>query len=201
MIIKTVSDNQHQIIRDIISLHCPDGFDIDPTFSAGKFYTPEDIPDPALKFDLFPQTQDTIKAAAENLPLADNSIKSIMFDPPFLAGYTKGKATGILGKRFNGFPYVTDLWKWYDLCLVEFSRILKDKGVLVFKCQDTVSSGKNWFSHCYIMKKAVEAGFYPKDLFVLTAKSRMIGHNHGNQKHARKFHSYFWVFVKNKSTT
>jgi len=195
-IIKTVYDNQYEIIKSIEKLYVPDGFDVDPTYSKGVFYKTGEVQQPRRKFDLFPRTDDTVEANANNLPLDDASVGSIMFDPPFLAGYTKPKPTGVMGKRFHGFRYVNDLWDWYDECLSEFSRVLKKNGVLVFKCQDTVSSGKNWFSHCFIMNKAIQQGFYPRDMFVLTAKSRLIGHNHGNQKHARKFHSYFWVFEK-----
>ncbi len=46
------------------------------------------------------------------------------------------------------------------------------------------------------MNEASKLGFINKDLFILLAKNRIIGHNHGNQKHARKFHSYFIVFKK-----
>jgi len=197
-IIKTTSFDQHEIIRSIQSLYLPAGFELDPTYSKGNFYKPHDILEPKYKYDLFPKREDIKKASAENLPFEEESIKSIMFDPPFIAGHTKQAPTGIIGKRFHGFRYVTDLWKWYDECLTEFFRILKKDGVLVFKCQDTVSSGKNWFSHCYIMNCAIEKGFYPKDMFVLNAKNRIIGHNHRAQKHARKYHSYFWVFQKTK---
>lgn len=198
-VIRTVSDDQHEIIRNINKLYLKNGIECDPTYSKGMFYRAENIEEPRLKFDLFPQTPDTVRASADALPLEDGSLRNLMFDPPFMAGFTKPRPTGLMGNRFHGFRYVPDLWRWYDACLVEFYRILMDKGFLVFKCQDTVSSGKNWFSHAYIMNRAVEAGFYPKDMFVLTAKNRIIGSNHGNQKHARKFHSYFWVFQKVKS--
>jgi len=196
-VIRTVSDNQHDIIRDIQTLYAPDGFELDPTYSKGKFYNKPGIICPPLKYDLFPQTEDTLQASAEALPIDTGTIRSIMFDPPFIAGHTKKKPTGIIGERFHGFRYVSDLWEWYDKCLAEFSRVLQDKGVLAFKCQDTVSSAKNWFSHCYIMNRALQHGFYPRDMFVLTAKTRLIGHNHRkNQSHARKYHCYFWVFEK-----
>ncbi len=196
--IKTTSYNQHDIIRDIQALYIPEGVELDPTYSRGVFYRAEGIIEPRLKYDLFPRDEDTVQASAEKLPLENESINSIIFDPPFLAGFTKEKPTGIMGSRFHGFKCVPDLWAWYNECLIEFGRILKTKGHLVFKCQDTVSSGKNWFSHCNIMNRALEHGFYPKDLFILTAKHRIKGHNHGNQKHARKFHTYFWVFQKTK---
>ena len=195
--IKTTSESQHQIIKDIQEMYAPDGFELDPTYSKGNFYKPDDIIEPTLKYDLFPKSESVQKACAENLPIEDASIQSIMFDPPFVAGHTKKKPTGIMGERFHGFRYVSDLWGWYDECLAEFSRILKENGVLAFKCQDTVSSGKNWFSHCYIMNRAMVHGFYPRDMFVLLAKNRIIGHNHRKkQSHARKYHSYFWVFEK-----
>jgi hypothetical protein len=39
-------------------------------------------------------------------------------------------------------------------------------------------------------------GFVPKDLFVLLANHRMTHPKHKTQKHARKYHSYFWVLQK-----
>jgi len=196
-ILRTVSDNQHEIIRNIQTLYVPEGFHLDPTYSKGVFYKPDDIIEPRIKSDLFPKNDTILCASAEDLLIEDGSLESIMFDPPFVAGHTRKKPTGIIGERFYGFRYVSDLWEWYDKCLVEFSRVLVDGGILAFKCQDTVSSGKNWFSHCYIMNRALECGFYPRDMFVLVAKSRLIGHNHRKkQNHARKFHSYFWVFEK-----
>lgn len=196
--IKTTSDNQHQIIRDIIELHNGgEAFDLDPTYSTGKFYEKSGIPQPRIKSDLIPRFEDVRQWDAKELGLPDNSVKSIMFDPPFVAGHTKQKPSGIIGERFHGFRYVKDLWAWYDECLEEFYRVMEPGGVLVFKCQDTVSSGKQWWSHVHIINEAERRGFYCKDLFVLLAKNRIIGHNHGNQKHARKFHSYFLVFVRN----
>ena len=52
-------------------------------------------------------------------------------------------------------------------------------------------------SHVFIMNEAVKLGFYPKDLFILLAKNRLVADwQVKNQKNARKFHSYFWVFEK-----
>lgn len=197
-VISTVSYDQYEIMRNIKTLFLNDeAVDCDPTYSKGVFYKEcGGLPKPKLKFDLFPKTEDTLQADCRNLPLGDSSIQSIMFDPPFLVGYTKEKPTGLVGERFHGFAYIKDLWDFYDESLIEFQRVLKKKGVLVFKCQDTVSSGKQYLSHVHIINKAEELGFYCKDVFILLAKSRMIGHNHKNQKHARKFHSYFLVFEK-----
>jgi tRNA G10 N-methylase Trm11 len=196
VMIKTTSYSQEEIIKSIIKLHCNQGIELDATYSKGNFYKKTSIDEPLEKFDLYPQTDDTLEANANDLPHLDCSISSIMFDPPFLVGYTKDKPTGIMGNRFHGFRNIAELWQWYSECIVEFYRVLEKNGVLIFKCQDTVSSGKQHFSHVHIINEATKAGFYTKDLFVLISKNRIIGHNHGNQKHARKFHSYFLVFEK-----
>lgn len=200
-VISTIGYDQHRMIADIISLYVPAGeFDLDPTYSKGQFYNSPLLKQPLRKRDLYPQTPDTVQGNAANLEeIEDNSLHSIMFDPPFLAGYTTAKPTGLIGERFHGFPYIKDLWKWYDECLVEFYRTLSPNGVLVFKCQDTVSSAKQHLSHVHIINEAAKNGFYCKDLFILLANNRMIGHNHKIQQHARKFHSYFIVFVKKGS--
>jgi hypothetical protein len=196
-IISTISYSQQDIIKNIIKLHLKgENINLDPTYSKGNFYKKSGINQPLHKSDLYPQTNDTLKFNANDLDFKDCSISNIMFDPPFLAGYTKDKPTGIMGERFHGFRYMRDVWSWYDECLEEFHRILNKKGVLIFKCQDTVSAGKQFFSHIHIINEAERLGFYTKDIFVLLAKNRIIGHNHKNQKHARKFHSYFLVFEK-----
>ena len=199
--LKTISYDQQDIMSDIMKLHCPEGFQLDPTYSKGVFYKNDRIPQPLHKYDLYPTSDEVQKANANCLPLETETIKSIIFDPPFLAGQTKKDAiTGIIPTRFHGFPYVEDLWTWYSESLEEMHRVLENKGKLVFKCQDTVNSGKQYFSHVYIINEAERIGFYMKDLFVLLAKSRIVGKNHKKQYHARKYHSYFLVFEKKGKT-
>lgn len=90
------------------------------------------------------------------------------------------------------------LHRCYSDMLAEAYRVLKPDGILIFKCQDKVSSGKQYMSHVYIMNEAVRIGFYPKDLFILLAKSRLVADwQKRNQRNSRKFYSYFWVFQKN----
>jgi hypothetical protein len=114
MVISSISYDQHEIIRNIVELHCPQGIELDPTYSKGNFYNKAGIDEPLEKFDLFPQTEDTLQANANDLPHLDSSISSIMFDPPFVVGHTKEKPSGIIGERFHGFRYIQDLWKWYS---------------------------------------------------------------------------------------
>ena len=52
-------------------------------------------------------------------------------------------------------------------------------------------------SHVFIMNEAVKIGFYPRDLFILLAKNRLVADwQIRNQKNARKYSCFFWVFEK-----
>jgi len=137
---------------------------------------------------------------SRDLPLPAESINCMIFDPPFLA--TSGKSLkecsgNIINKRFGVYANEYLLHQFYVDSLKEAHRVLKPYGILIFKCQDKVSSGKQYISHVFIANEAVKCGFYPKDLFILLAKNRLIADwQRKNQKHARKYHSYFWVFEK-----
>ena len=197
-IIKSISYDQDEILQWIINLYCPNGFELDPTYSVGNFY--KGIPQPKYKFDIAPQSSEVTEADCRDLPFRGNVIASIIFDPPFVGGSRKDGKPGIIKTRFGYYKNIqTELWGMYRDALVEFYRILKQDGVLVFKCQDTIESAKQYFSHVEIINTALSIGFYPKDLFVLLAKSRLISPLQRKQQHARKFHSYFLVFLKQKN--
>lgn len=200
-LVKSVSFDQGEILRNILKLHVPEGkIDCDPTFSTGAFYNGTGIEKPELRFDISPQAAGVEKADARSLPLPDNSLSCMILDPPFLA--TKGKSLregdgNRINRRFGVYPDEKSLHQCYAEMLREAHRVLKPDGILIFKCQDKVSSGKQYMTHVFVMDTAVEAGFYPKDLFVLVAKNRLVADwQTRNQKHARKFHCYFWVFQK-----
>jgi len=201
--IKSISHNEQTILKNIVKLHCKTPIELDPTYSKGNFYKKGIITDPKYKFDLYPQVNGVVQANAEQLPLQDNSINTMIFDPPFLA--TRGKSikdlsrtgSNLMVKRFGRYPTEIELFKFYQNALTEFYRILKTNGILIFKCQDKVSSGKQYWSHVFIINEAEKAGFYCKDLFILLAKNRLVPKwQIKNQKNARKFHCYFLVFEK-----
>lgn len=197
-LIKSTSYSQDEILKWIMQLYCPNGFDLDPTYSKGVFY--KNVSEPRLKFDLKPQVEGVQQANCCDLPIESNSLQSIIFDPPFVAAIPKKEATGIITMRFGFYRNVqNELWGMYHKALKEFHRILKHNGILVFKCQDVIDSSKQYLSHVEIINVAFCLGFYPKDLFVLLVKSRLMSPNMRKQQHARKFHSYFLVFKKEKS--
>jgi hypothetical protein len=200
--ISSIVTSDTEAISGILKLHCAGkGIELDPTYSIGGFYKKGIIAQPKFRFDIEPRVSGVVKADAACLPLPDDSIGVTIFDPPFLA--TTGPSLGIrnksnkLNKRFGVFPNEATLFDFYERALKELFRITKKDGVLIFKCQDKVSSGKQYFSHCFIYNKAIEAGWYVKDFFILIAKRRLVANwQKKNQKHARKHHCYYFVFQK-----
>lgn len=206
--IKSVSYDQAEIIKNILHLHVPGKkIDIDPTYSKGNFYKNTGIDEPLYKFDINPE-DGVMYGDCRKIPLPDESVCCEMFDPPFLAATGKSlkdNSSNIysnkITKRFGTYSNEKELHQFYIDSLKESYRILKNKGILIFKCQDKVSSGKQYLSHVFIINEAVKLGFYPKDLFVLLSKNRIIADwQIKNQKNARKYHCYFLVFEKNGKT-
>lgn len=197
--IKSISFDEGEILRDINLLYLNSrGVQLDPTYSAGNIYKNNKFPEPIIRMDLNPQSPGVEKFDVRDLPFQDGQIRSILFDPPFVDGNTKGTLTGRTQVRFGGAYSVNELWTLYNDSLVELYRVLRKGGILIFKCQDIVSGRMNYFSHSYILNAANKAGFYAKDLFILLAEKRMSSSNWDKQFHARKFHCYYWVFSKQK---
>lgn len=128
--------------------------------------------------------------------LENNFVSSIMFDPPFVIGVGNSKSS-IITNRFSGFKNLKELKHLYESSMLEFNRVLKNNGVFFFKCQDTVTSGKQFATHCWIISKAEELGFTLHDIFILVRERAIIDPKWGNQQeHARKTHCYYLVFSK-----
>ena len=200
-LIKSIGYDQGEIIRNILRLHVPEGkIDCDPTYSTGAFYNGTGVDPPELRFDIKPQAEGVIEADARHLPMDDCSVSCMMLDPPFLATTGKSLVEGTgnrINRRFGVYPDEKSLHQMYRDIIREAYRVLKKDGILIFKCQDKVSGGKQYLSHVFVINTAVETGFYPKDLFVLLAKNRLVADwQLRNQKTARKFHCYFVVFQK-----
>lgn len=196
--VRSVYYAQSEILDAIEQLHCPDGFEADVTYGNGMFY--KGRKHPALKFDIQPLFDDVQQACSTSLPVADSSVQSIMFDPPFLT-YVKAGRAHKDGKvqmtaRFGGYWTYGELTDHYGGTIKEAARVIRKGGVLAVKCQDIIHNHRMHCTHAMVIRMAEDVGFRLKDLFVLAAKHRMPGPQKGTQRHARIFHSYFLVFER-----
>lgn len=191
----SVFSEESELLKTIISLHTPDGIELDPMYNKGHFY--KIISKPKYYSDLNPLTDDIPKADATNLQYEDNSISSMILDPPFLFNIHGEK--GIQGeygmsKRYGIFKNFKELEITYRGIIKESFRVLKKKGVLIFKCQDYTDS-KTDLTHCHVWEWAREYGFYIKDLAILQ-KPLKLYNSKTTQRHLRKTHTYFMVMIK-----
>lgn len=221
-VIKSIGYNQHEILYNIMQMHNNGKpFDCDPTYSIGNFYgkfniiksdgnTVEiEIPQPKYKFDVNPQVEGVEKIEPlGKLPLDDNSIDSINVDLPFVISCGPSMNTpdvdengnkvknNIISRRFACYYPVSQLLESYKHWVEECYRVLKEDGILCFKCQNTITGSKFLASPYYSRLIAESIGFDTLDEFILLAKNRLISGKIKKQQHARSFHSYFLVFKK-----
>jgi len=195
--VKSISYDQLEIIENIRALHCPEGFECDLTYGNGKFYT--DGTRPKYCFDLSPLFSFVGEACSTKIPLADSSLKNVVFDPPFLTYIKQGREhNSIMAKRFSGYWAYSELEDHYRKTAKEAARVLVKGGVFVVKCQDIIHNHKMFCTHHNMINWCSEQGFRVLDLYILVAKNRMPVNKKGKQQHARVFHSYFLVFKKEK---
>ena len=109
------------------------------------------------------------------------------------------KGRNIIANRFAAFYPSDELYQTYSFFIKEAFRVLKPNGLLVWKCQMTVSGGINHSIPYYSVMCGQKVGFTLEDEFILTARTRLISGKVKTQKHARKYHSNFLVFKKHTS--
>lgn len=196
-IIKSVSTDQQQILNDILKLYVPAGFfQADFTFSKGVFYKDNKVPVPQLRFDKFPEQHEGVLQLedAESI-IEDCTLHSCIIDLPFLVTNRKWTKNSKIANRFNSFGDMDEATNANKYLLKLAYDKLKKKGILVMKTQDLETEARQIWMHRYVEEWAEEIGFNLADMFILVAKSRMLGKGN-NQRVARKYHSYFYVFKK-----
>jgi len=196
------------IFPKILRLHVPEGATVaDVTFGKGVFWKKV----PAGKYKLLPSDIDT-GVDCRQLPYQSESVDCVVLDPPYMEGFFRESASQKAGSGTygsfreaysNGSETQTGGPKWQDAVLAlyieaikEAWRVLRNKGVLIVKCQDAVSANKQHLTHVQIVLECERVGFYAQDLFVVVRSNRPAVSRMKKQVHARKNHSYFLVFVK-----
>lgn len=188
--------NEQELLKALLKIHNADNdIELDPMYFKGNFYK-NGVNAPKYKFDINPQVENVVKSNAKNLPLDNESIGCMMLDPPFLFEKRNREQKNYVSQTHtmfhNGFE---ELEECYKGILKEAYRVLKNKGILIFKCQD-YTDAKTTMTHCYVWEWAKEVGFYAKDIAILNIPQSKIYNPNLKQRHFRKTHTYFWVFQK-----
>lgn len=127
------------------------------------------------------------------LPYENEAFEHSVIDPPY------ARITNLKGMVdcYNTTRFTTheEIIKLYEDGLKELKRVTKSGGYILCKCQDEVCGCKQKWSHIEIFNIAESLGLYAKDLFILV-NDKMPKAIY-KQQHARKLHSYLWVFQVN----
>jgi hypothetical protein len=191
-----------QLIATVAGLYLTDGDVVaDVTYSTGRFWKKVNLERfRFLAADLMPHHDQRVPSVAadfRSLPFRDGSVDAVIFDPPYL--HAPGK--GMLSTRYNGLATTdlasyADIMALYETGMTEAARVLRTGGQLWVKCKDTLASDRQRWSHITVYQIANDLGLYPRDLFLLVppAPSSVTTGRWARQLHARKVHSYLWIF-------
>jgi len=195
--VRSLYENQDEILSAIEYLHCPEGFECDMTYGNGAFWRRRNQPKHC--FDITPLRPHVVKACSMMLPLPAGSLSNCIFDPPFLTYVRNGREHNkkvAMTSRFGGYYQYEELEEHYQHTISEAYRVLKPKGKMIFKCQDIIHNHRMHCTHVKVIQWAELEGFRLADLYILGAKHRMPGPQKGQQRHARIWHSYFLVLER-----
>ena len=203
LVLSAYTEGNDQVFPRILDLYIKPGSIVaDVTYGKGVFW--RNIP--ADRYDLrATDIQDGVDC--RHLPYADGSIDCVVLDPPYM--HTPGgtahqthtpfeayyRNNGAKGRRKR--KYHEAVVELYEDGAREAYRVLRERGVLIVKCQDEVCSNRQRFTHVEIMAICEGLHFVAEDLFVVLRQNRPGVSRVVRQVHARKNHSYFLVFWKN----
>ncbi len=196
-----------EVFPKILALHVPKGSVVaDVTFGKGIFW--KNVPEGQY---ILKATDISMGIDCRQLPYADSSIDCVVLDPPYMEGLFRRDADHLAGTgtyhafrdTYSNGDSTDEGPKWHEAVLDLYSkagreayRVLRKNGILIAKCQDEVSAGKQHLTHVEIVNEYESIGFYTKDLFVVVRTNNASVSRLKKQVHARKNHSYFLVFVK-----
>jgi hypothetical protein len=198
-----IGDNA-DLIAAASTLYIRDGATVaDVTYGKGAFWRKTDTQRFELRASDLHPLDDTVTAHDfRDLPYHDETLDVVVLDPP----YVHNPGRHITDARYNNAAtttgmYNADIMRLYGQGMEEARRVLRGGGQLWVKCKDEVESGKQRWSHITLFRQAEELGFYARDLFVIIPWSRTTSNRWPRQFHARKNHSYLWVFERQDGGT
>ena len=204
LILSASADGNENVFPRILSLYVAPGSKVaDVTYGQGVFW--RKVPDGSYELEA---TDILDGVDCRKLPYKDGEMDCVVLDPPYMhspggtAHSTRSHQAFERHYRNNRAGNRT-VRKYHDAVLELYSdagkeayRVLRERGVIIVKCQDEVCSNRQRFTHVEIMTAYEELGFVAEDLFVVMRNNRPGVSRVVRQVHARKNHSYFLVFWK-----
>ena len=205
LVLSASTEGNDSVFPDILRLYVKSGSAVaDVTYGQGVFW--RNIPDGL--YDVL-ATDISTGTDCRDLPYEDGALDCVVLDPPYMhspGGTTHGAHAAFERHYRNngsgnqtGSKYHQAVIDLYTEAGREAYRVLRSNGVLIVKCQDEVCANKQRFTHVELMDAYGKMGFVAEDIFVVVRQNRPGVSRMVRQVHARKNHSYFLVFWKNRT--
>ena len=190
----SVFEKDGEILKAIRDIHLKEWYDADITYSKGVFW--KRLKKPKLCSDLIPLFGFVTKDDSTVLKTyRDNSLSSVVFDPPFLFRKRGSKNNDKMCARFSYFSSYDELLRMYQQSILAIHKKLSQGGVLAFKCQD-MTDGKFYCTHNDVINFATQNGYILKDILIKTSKQKR-QREAKQQNCVAKVHSY-WLILKKR---
>lgn len=193
-----IRGDNSDLISEVAKLYLQDGDVVaDVTSGQGAFWSKVDLSKFAFYESDLRSDENPYDFTA--LPYPDESIDAIAFDPPYVPtkqGNSKWQYRERVNKRYSLQQGVTgdDILQLYYDGLSEIHRTLARGGVAMVKIGDFIENRDQVFLHQEVYSIAMGLNFKPVDLFILHRNGSPP--SYGSQHHARKNHSFLYVFKK-----
>lgn len=176
---------------------------LDCTYNTGKMWKDLYSFNP-IRMDIDPRFGHDIVGSFDAIPLEDNSLDIIIFDPPHLPTNAASKNSSKIWKDTYGITEsgegregdnISDMFLPF---LKEAKRVLVDGGIVLAKIADIVHNHKYQWHHIHFIETAWSLNMTACDVVIKKDPNagNLKSSKWENVKHFRKCHCY-WIVIRN----
>lgn len=202
-VLTTTTGTNADLLPEVFKIYAKDGFRIlDMTYGKGAFWKKIDKSKYIVVENDIEPSRGSWHEDFRNTHWDNEQFDIVILDPPYVFG--AGGTDSVMDEQYKNGLYrqdetqkgVSSIISLYSGGMKEAKRILTKNGLLMVKCMDLISGGKQHRIHMNLYNIAiVSMGMLDEDLFIFQQSGTPVM-RHNYQIHARKNNSFLWIFRK-----